>query len=83
MKIFHYSFNNNYTGSGKTHFIKKQLQSDFHSGYKIHNIDESFTRKECIKTFRNLSREEFDVAIYLNISLILSKVHAVFNMYSM
>ncbi len=62
-------------GSGKTQFIHKQLQSSFHDETMSISINEAFTNEKCIRELKKLSHNDFNVAVYLNISLFSHKVN--------
>ena len=66
---------NFHAGSGKTHYIRKQLNSaEFHDGFVVQSVDETFDKLECIRQLKKISHVTCNIALYLNISLILSKV---------
>ena len=64
-----------YIGCGKTHYIRKQLNSGFHDDRTTISINETFTSHQCIRKLKQIPVDKFNAAIYLNISLILMKVH--------
>ena len=64
-----------FVGSGKTQFIHKQLRSDVHDDHISVSINETFTKKKCIEELKKCSHKDFNAAIYLKISLFLSKVY--------
>ena len=63
-------------GSGKTHHIRKSLKSNYHDEYITYSIDEAFDRIHCIQQLKKISHLTSNLAIYLNVNLILSAVSA-------
>ena len=65
-----------FLGSGKTHYIKNCLDSDFHKTSKIFSINETFNKTEVVQRLIKLKNgvTTCDLALFLNINLIWPQV---------
>ena len=61
-------------GCGKTHYIRKEINSGFHDDRITISVNETFTNHQCIKKLKAIPLEKLNTAVYLNITLILMKV---------
>ena len=63
-----------FLGSGKTHYIKTCLSSDFHKKSKMMSINETFNKTEVVQQLIQLSLTTYDLALFLNINLVWPQV---------
>ena len=65
-----------FLGSGKTHYIKNCLDSDFHKTSKIISINETFNKTEVVQRLIKLKNgvTTCDSALFLNINLVWPQV---------
>ena len=66
-----------FLGSGKTHYIKNCLDSDFHKTSKIISINETFNKTEVVQRLIKLENglTTYDLALFLNINLVWPQVN--------